>query len=98
MELYSFPYLKGLIVCGADEVAVADIVRPRDLGVGSASEWFALQARQLGKIAGKAGGCEGSEVASNTTLALDCRRNVNLIRTERLISETYRSSTTCSGP
>jgi hypothetical protein len=42
MELYSFPYLKGLIVCGADEVAVADIVRPRDLGVGFASEWFAL--------------------------------------------------------
>jgi len=64
-------YLERLVVGATDEIAMADVIRPRDLGVRLAREGVAFQSRQLSEVTTEAGGCERTEVASNTPLALN---------------------------
>ncbi len=63
--------LERLVVGAADEIAMADILRPGDFRVGLASERRALQARELGEVAVEVGGGEGAEVAADGAFAFD---------------------------
>jgi hypothetical protein len=63
--------LERLVVCAADEVAMADVVRPGDVGIALTSEWVAFQARELSEIATEICRREGSEIAANGTLTFD---------------------------
>ena len=63
--------LERLVVGAADEIAMADILRPGDFRVGLASERRALQARELGEVAVEVGGGEGAEVAADCAFAFD---------------------------
>ena len=67
----STAYLECLVVCATDQVAMADIVRPGDFGVRLARKGVAFQSGQFSEVTTEAGGCERSEVASNTAFALN---------------------------
>jgi hypothetical protein len=61
---------------------MADVVRPRDLGVRLAREGVAFQSGKLGEITTEAGSRERSEIASDTAFTFDCE-NVSRVSTSR---------------
>ena len=67
----SITYFEGLVIGATDEVAMADVIGPRDLGVGLAREGVAFQPGQLCEFAAEVGCGERSEITSNFSLALD---------------------------
>ena len=67
----SITHFERLVVGAADEVAVTDIVGPRDLGVRLAREGVAFQLGKLCELAAEVGCSERSEVTSDFALTLD---------------------------
>lgn len=67
----SITHFERLVVGAADEVAVTDIVGPRDLGVRLAREGVAFQPGKLCELAAEVSCNERSEVTSDFSLAFD---------------------------
>lgn len=64
-------HFECLVVGATDEITMANIVGPRDLGVRLAREGIAFQPGKLCELAAEVGCSERSEVTPNFALALN---------------------------